>query len=76
MSLGWVLASATTEGAVVDNYWDGDEWQATLAAGLFFGETAGVTVEQMRASEGDFQRRYTDRDVRMLRAEQAISLVP
>lgn len=74
--MGWVMASAPDEDSAVDSYWDGNEWQANLNEALFFGEAAGITVEAARREQGSFQQRYDDRDVRMLRAQQTITLVP
>lgn len=74
MAAGWVLASAPSEAAAIDSYWDGDEWQAVLSDAEFYSQAAGVTVESMRNSEGDFQKNFTDRDVRMVSATQTITV--
>lgn len=76
MALGWILGSAVNETAAISEYWDGDEWSETLGDSFFLSESAGVTVELARSTEGEYQQRFTDRDVRLLRAQAVISLVP
>jgi hypothetical protein len=73
--MGYILSSAPNESGAIDSYWDGDEWQPLLNNALFFSQASGVTVELMRQTEGDYQQRYTDRDVRMLPAQQTIALI-
>lgn len=76
MGNAWVLTSAPTEGAAIDSVWDGDEWRpiADINSAQLFGDGA-TPVETMRAIQGDFQSRYTDRDVRMSRATVTVALV-
>lgn len=75
MGNAWILASADNESGTVNNYWDGDEWQATLNNALPFTDAAGITVEGMRRTQGDFQQRFDDRDVRMIRVSVTLATV-
>lgn len=76
MGNAWVLVSAPSEGAAIDSVWDGDEWvplaDINTAAAFSDGE---ATTEEMRAIQGQYQTRFTDRDVRMSRATVTIALV-
>lgn len=76
MGNAYVLVSAPTEGAAIDSVWDGDEWVpiANINTAQVFGD-GEATVEEMRGIQGQYQSRFTDRDVRMSRATVTVALV-
>lgn len=83
--MGWIIAFFLDEAATTPlGYWDGDSIALVadevnagdaLNSAQFNAEAAGITLETMRSSEGEFQQQFTNYDVRMLRAEQTIALV-
>lgn len=76
MGNAYLLVSAPTEGAAVDSVWDGAQWLpiAEINNAQAFGDNE-ITVEAMRGVQGEYQSRFTDRDVRMVRATVTIALV-
>lgn len=75
MGNAYLLVSAPTEGAPIDSVWDGDEWRpiADINDAQTFGDSE-ITVEEMRGIQGQYQGRFTDRDVRMARATVTVAL--
>ena len=74
--MNWVIVSAPDESSAPDSVWDGDEFVpiAQINDAFAYREVAGITVESMRAFEGEFQQRFTDRDIRMAEATVTIAL--
>ncbi len=72
----WILVSAPDEASAVDQCWDGDEWVAIANVNNALASTiaAGTTIEIMRASKGEFQQRFTDRDIRLAEATVSIAI--
>ena len=75
--MNWVIVSAPDESSAIDEVWDGDEFVPIdqINDAFAYREVAGVTVESMRSFEGEFQQRFTDRDIRMVPVTITITLV-
>ena len=85
--MGWIIAFYDNEAdanTAIAGVWDGDEIVlstdapdlATLVSSAeFISEAAGNDIGSVRAIEGDFQQRFTDYDVRLVPAQQTITLV-
>jgi len=75
MGNAWVIVSAPDEATVAPDFvWDGDEFRpiADLDDAFIYSD-GNYTVEQVRAIQGDFQARFTDRDVRMRRVSVTVA---
>ncbi|MBT9314383.1 hypothetical protein [Leptothoe spongobia] len=85
--MGWIVAFYADEAdsnTSVAGVWDGDEvvlladvadLPTLLNSAEFIAEAAGNDINSARAIEGDFQQRFTDYDVRTVKAQQTITLV-
>lgn len=47
---------------------------ANLSDACFLSENAGITIQDARIEEGTFQQQWVNRDVRLARARQTITL--
>ena len=73
----YLLVSAVDEASAIDNVWNGTDWvpiATDLASALVFPYNT-VTIEEMRTTQGDFQQRFSDRDVRQANAAVSITIV-
>ena len=85
--MGWIIAFYADEAdanTALVGVWDGDEvalladspdLPTLLSTADFNSEASGVTLETARQIEGEFQQRFTDYDVRAVKATQTITLV-
>ena len=84
--MGWIICFFNDEAdanTAIEGVWDGDEivlsadavdQAALVSSAEFISEAAGNDINSVRAIEGDFQQRFTDYDVRLIRAQQTITL--
>ena len=72
---GWIYGSAPDENSPLDSYFDGAGFVADINSAEFFSKAEGRTLAFSRQEEGRYQAIYTDRDIRMLPATAAITVV-
>ena len=72
---GWVLGSATDENSAPDQYWGGTGFVPDLNNAQFFS-SATNTVQQARVEEGALQARFATQDIRLLAAQQSVTVAP
>ena len=83
--MGWIIGFFNDEAdTAAAGYWDGDSIGLVadeanpgdaLNSAFFYGEAGGNDLAIVRAAEGEFQQQFTDYDVRLLPAQQTITIV-